>query len=97
MCLDLIVAQSADSRDQRQGDVRNHRDLQEPDEDEPDDLQPAHHLAEEDADQHPEEESEQDLPSAPVYICPVCGFTVIGDPPAKCPVSKTPSEKFVKF
>ena len=42
-------------------------------------------------------DSKQDRPSAPVYICPVCGFTVIGDPPEKCPVSKTPSEKFVKF
>ena len=41
--------------------------------------------------------SGQDRPSAPVYICPVCGFTVIGDPPDCCPVSKTPSEKFVKF
>ena len=42
-------------------------------------------------------ESEQDRPGLPVYICPVCGFTVIGEPPAKCPVSQTPSEKFVKF
>jgi rubrerythrin len=33
----------------------------------------------------------------PVYICPVCGYTVIGDPPAKCPVSQTPKERFVKF
>lgn len=39
----------------------------------------------------------QDRPAAPVYICPVCGFTVIGEPPAKCPVSQTPKEKFVKF
>jgi len=39
----------------------------------------------------------KDLASQPVYICPVCGFTVIGDPPAKCPVSQTPSEKFIKF
>jgi rubrerythrin len=33
----------------------------------------------------------------PVYICPVCGYTVIGEPPAKCPVSQTPKERFVKF
>ena len=32
-----------------------------------------------------------------VYICPVCGYTVIGEPPAKCPVSATPKDKFVKF
>ena len=38
-----------------------------------------------------------DLASKPVYICPVCGFTVIGDPPDKCPVSKTPKTEFVKF
>jgi len=42
-------------------------------------------------------EDGQDRSDLPVYICPTCGFTVIGDPPEKCPVSKTPSEKFVKF
>jgi len=42
-------------------------------------------------------EAGSDLASKPVYICPVCGFTVIGDPPVKCPVSKTPKERFVKF
>ncbi len=39
----------------------------------------------------------QDIESLPVYICPVCGFTAIGEPPARCPVSKTPKDKFVKF
>jgi rubrerythrin len=42
-------------------------------------------------------DSEQDRSGEPIYICPVCGFTVIGDPPEKCPVSQTPREKFVKF
>jgi len=42
-------------------------------------------------------EAGKDRASAPVYICPVCGFTVIGAPPERCPVSKTPSERFVKF
>jgi len=42
-------------------------------------------------------EDGQDRAVLPVYICPVCGYTVIGDPPEKCPVSRTPSEKFVKF
>jgi rubrerythrin len=42
-------------------------------------------------------ESGQDTATNAVYICPVCGYTVIGDPPAKCPVSATPKEKFVKF
>jgi len=42
-------------------------------------------------------ENGQDRQAQPVYICPMCGYTVIGDPPAKCPVSQTASEKFVKF
>jgi rubrerythrin len=42
-------------------------------------------------------DSEQDRSGEPIYICPVCGFTVIGDPPEKCPVSQTPRERFVKF
>jgi rubrerythrin len=42
-------------------------------------------------------EAGKDRPAAAVYICPTCGFTVIGEPPEKCPVSKTPSEKFLKF
>jgi rubrerythrin len=39
----------------------------------------------------------EDRPAQPVYICPICGYTVIGDPPEKGPVSQTPREKFVKF
>lgn len=39
----------------------------------------------------------KDMDGNPIYICPVCGFTVIGDPPERCPVSSTPKEKFVKF
>jgi len=39
----------------------------------------------------------KDMEGKPVYICPVCGFTVIGDPPERCPVSRTPKEKFIKF
>jgi len=39
----------------------------------------------------------KDRPQGPVYICPVCGFTVIGEPPEKCPVSQTPRAQFVKF
>lgn len=42
-------------------------------------------------------EAGQDRDAFPVYICPVCGFTVIGDPPDKCPVSQTPKEQFVQF
>lgn len=42
-------------------------------------------------------ESGQDRDGLPVYICPVCGYTVIGEPPEVCPVSRTPRDKFVKF
>jgi len=38
-----------------------------------------------------------DIQSAPVFVCPVCGYTVIGEPPDKCPVSRTPKERFRKF
>jgi len=42
-------------------------------------------------------EAGKDLPSAPVYICPKCGYTVIGDPPDKCPVCGVAKDKFHKF
>jgi len=42
-------------------------------------------------------ETGKDRPQLPVYICPTCGFTVIGDPPDKCPVCQAPKKKFVKF
>ena len=30
------------------------------------------------------------------YVCPVCGDTVEGKPPDKCPICNTPGSKFVK-
>ncbi|MBN1642535.1 MAG: rubrerythrin family protein [Anaerolineae bacterium] len=42
-------------------------------------------------------EAGADIASQPVYICPVCGYTVIGEPPEKCPVSRTDRSRFVKF
>ncbi len=42
-------------------------------------------------------QQDRDMASNPIYICPVCGYTVIGEPPEVCPVSKTPKEEFVKF
>lgn len=29
-----------------------------------------------------------------IYLCPVCGNTIAGDAPGKCPICATPSEKF---
>ncbi len=32
-----------------------------------------------------------------VYICPVCGFTHIGEPPERCPVCNAKSRQFKEF
>ena len=32
-----------------------------------------------------------------VYICPVCGFTHIGEPPDRCPVCNAKKERFLAF
>lgn len=37
-----------------------------------------------------------DLPAREVYVCSVCGNTVYGEPPEKCPVCGVPKEKFTK-
>jgi rubrerythrin len=35
-----------------------------------------------------------DLPEAPIYVCPICGDTFVGEAPDNCPVCSTPSSKF---
>ncbi len=35
-----------------------------------------------------------DLAEAPIYVCEICGNTVIGEAPEKCPVCGVPKEKF---
>ncbi len=35
-----------------------------------------------------------DLPSAPIFVCPVCGNTVEGAPPETCPVCNVPGSRF---
>jgi rubrerythrin len=42
-------------------------------------------------------ESGRDIDFKPVQVCGVCGFTVEGDAPDKCPVCGAPKEKFVAF
>jgi len=42
-------------------------------------------------------EQKKDVDYKKVYICPVCGYTVIGEAPDKCPVCGTPKEKFRLF
>lgn len=39
----------------------------------------------------------QDLGATPLHVCGVCGFTVEGEAPDKCPVCGAPKQKFVKF
>lgn len=36
----------------------------------------------------------KDLEDAPIYVCEICGNTVIGEAPDKCPICGVPKEKF---
>lgn len=42
-------------------------------------------------------EAGQDIAATEIYICPVCGFTHIGEPPERCPVCNVKREKFRVF
>lgn len=42
-------------------------------------------------------EKGQDMEFQPIHICQVCGFTMEGEAPEKCPVCGTPREKFTQF
>jgi rubrerythrin len=42
-------------------------------------------------------EAGEDIEIGKVYICPVCGFTHIGEPPDRCSVCKVKGEKFKVF
>ena len=39
----------------------------------------------------------QDIESAAVFVCPVCGHTVIGEAPDKCPICGTPKKRYREF
>lgn len=41
--------------------------------------------------------SGNDMDIGTVYICPVCGYTVVGDAPDVCPICGTKKEKFKSF
>ena len=42
--------------------------------------------------------NDEDVGNEAIYICPVCGYTYMGDePPEKCPVCGAPREKFERF
>ena len=42
-------------------------------------------------------EADEDYPMGEVHVCPVCGFTHIGEPPDRCPVCKARSSRFKTF
>lgn len=42
-------------------------------------------------------EADEDIEIGEVYICPVCGFSHIGEPPDRCPVCKVKKERFKAF
>jgi rubrerythrin len=42
-------------------------------------------------------EADEDIEIGEVYICPVCGFTHIGEPPDRCPVCKVKKDRFKAF
>ncbi len=39
----------------------------------------------------------EDYPAETVYICPICGYTVEGEAPEKCPICGAPKSSFKKF
>lgn len=39
----------------------------------------------------------QDLPDAAVYVCDVCGHTVMDEAPDRCPVCGAPKKRFQEF
>jgi len=39
----------------------------------------------------------QDTDATAIHVCSVCGFTVEGAAPDKCPVCGAPKEKFIRF
>ncbi|MFC1911929.1 rubrerythrin family protein [Chloroflexota bacterium] len=41
-------------------------------------------------------ESGQQLADKPYYVCPVCGYTVEGEAPEKCPICGAPGSKFMR-
>ena len=38
-----------------------------------------------------------DMPAKPVYVCPVCGNTVEGGVPDRCPICNAPGKRFVEI
>jgi rubrerythrin len=41
--------------------------------------------------------TKKDLDAKPIYVCPICGDTFVGEAPAKCPVCGCEKAKFKKI
>ena len=41
-------------------------------------------------------QSGKDLPAQRIYVCPICGNTVLGAAPDKCPICGNPKESFLE-
>jgi len=39
-------------------------------------------------------DDDQDLPPDKTYVCRICGNTIVGCPPAQCPICGAPREEF---
>jgi len=39
----------------------------------------------------------QDADIGKIYVCPICGYTVDGEAPGRCPICGCPGDKFVEF
>lgn len=42
-------------------------------------------------------DAKKDAEAGPVYVCEVCGYTMEGEPPEKCPICGTVHTRFRKF
>jgi len=40
------------------------------------------------------EKAGEDLPTAAIFVCGVCGNTAVGEPPETCPICGSPRERF---
>jgi rubrerythrin len=38
-----------------------------------------------------------DMATVAIFVCPICGYTMEGEAPDRCPVCGAPSSKFVTF
>ena len=41
--------------------------------------------------------SGSDLPESKIVVCPVCGNTIEGDAPEKCPICNVPGDRFIEI